>query len=162
MKLRMKFQIGFAIPFLVLACTSAPRNHASLASDEQIVRSLDDRERIAALNRDVPALERLWSEQFTVNAPNNRVVVGRQANLDTFVRGGIINFASFERAIEFARVDGNFATIMGLETVVPKTDAPSAGLTAGRPVRRRFTNIWKKEGDTWRLYWRHANVIPSR
>jgi hypothetical protein len=97
-----------------------------------------------------------------VNAPNNQVVVGRQRNLDTFVRGGIINFSTFDRAIEFARVDGEFAVLMGLETVVPRTDAPSAGLVAGQAVRRRFTNIWKKEGDTWRLYWRHANVIPSR
>jgi len=40
--------------------------------DEEHVRSFDDHERIAALKRDVPALERLWSEQFTVNAPNNR------------------------------------------------------------------------------------------
>jgi hypothetical protein len=64
--------------------------------------------------------------------------------------------------IEFVRVDGEFAAVMGLETVVPRADAPSAGLVAGQVIRRRFTNIWKKEGDTWRLYWRHANVIPSR
>ena len=44
-----------------------------------------------------------------------------------FVRGGLINFSSFERAIEFVRVDGDFAVIMGLETVTPVSDAPSAG-----------------------------------
>jgi ketosteroid isomerase-like protein len=131
-------------------------------SDEGVVRSLDDRERIAALNRDIPALEQLWSEQFTVNAPNNRVVVGRRNNLDTFVRSGIINFSTFERTIEFIRVDGDFAVIMGLETVKPMSDAPSAGLVAGQLVERRFTNVWKREADTWRLYWRHASVIPSR
>jgi ketosteroid isomerase-like protein len=131
-------------------------------SNEELVRSLDDQERAAALKRDVPALERLWSDQFVVNAPNNQVVVGRQQNLDTFVRGGIINFSSFERTIEFTRVDGDFGVIMGLETVVPRTDAPTAGLVAGQVIRRRFTNIWKKEGDTWRLYWRHANVITPR
>lgn len=131
-------------------------------ADEQHVRELDDRERRAALERDVPALERLWSEQFTVNAPNNQVVVGRQANLDVFVRSGIINFARFDRSIEFVRVDGSFAVIMGLETIMPKADAPSAYLVAGQLVRRRFTNIWRQEGDTWRLYWRHANVIPAR
>ena len=130
--------------------------------NEELVRSLDDQERAAALNRDVPALERLWSEQFVVNAPNNQVVVGRQQNLDKFVRGGVINFSSFERTIEFMRVDGEFGVVMGLETVVPRTDAPSAGLIAGQVIRRRFTNIWRKEGDTWRLYWRHANVITQR
>jgi ketosteroid isomerase-like protein len=130
-------------------------------SVENIVRQLDDQERVAALDRDVPALRRLWSEQFTVNAPNNQVVTGRQAVLDTFVGAGVINFSKFERQIEFVRVDGHFVFIMGLETLVPVADAPAAGLIAGRTARRRFTNIWKDEDGTWRLYARHANVIPS-
>ena len=132
------------------------------ASDESTVRALDDQERLVALNRDVPELERLWSENFIVNAPNNRVVLGRQGNLDAFVRSGIINFSTFDRSIEFIQVDGPFAAIMGLETVVPNEDAPSAGLVAGQQVHRRFTNIWRKEGSTWRLYWRHANVIRGQ
>jgi ketosteroid isomerase-like protein len=131
-------------------------------SDEEHVRALDDQERIAALKRDVPALERLWSEQFTVNAPNNQVVVGRRAVLDTFVRAGVINFSTFDREIEFIRADGPFVFIMGLETVKPLSDTPTAGLVAGHTIQRRFTNIWKNEGGTWRLFARHANVIPSR
>lgn len=55
-------------------------------SDEEQVRLLDDQERAAALTRDVPALERLWSDQFVVNAPNSQVVIGRQAVMDTCVR----------------------------------------------------------------------------
>src|SRR5262245_13106540 len=116
--------------------------HEPLA-DEARVRLLDDEERVAALQRDVATLERLWSEQLTVNAPNNRVIVGRQAVLDTFVHSQIINFSRFDRAIEFIHADGAFVFIMGLETVTPVTDAPSAGLVAGRVVTRRFTNIWK-------------------
>ena len=131
-------------------------------SDEQIVRSLDDQERIAALKRDVPALERLWSDQFTVNAPNNQVVVGKGAVLAIFVGSGVINFSSFERTIEFVRADGDYVIIMGLEAVRPVADAPAAGLVAGQTIHRRFTNIWKKEAGTWRLFARHANVIPKR
>lgn len=128
---------------------------------EREVQALDDQERLAALRRDVPALERLWSEQFTVNAPNNQVVIGRTAVLDTFLRSGIIDFATFERRYEFVRADGAFVIIMGCETVTPRRDAPSAGLVAGRTIERRFTNIWKKEKGTWRLFARHANVIPG-
>jgi ketosteroid isomerase-like protein len=128
-------------------------------ADEQVVRALDDRERLAALARDVPRLEQLWSEQLVVNAPNNRVAAGKQALLDMFVHSGVINFSTFERQIEFVRVDGPYVFLMGLETLVPKTDAPAAGLVAGQVTRRRFTNIWKKEGGTWRLFARHANVI---
>lgn len=127
-------------------------------SDEQTVRSLDDQERMAALKRDVPALERLWSDEFTVNAPTNEVVIGKRAVLDTFIHRGVINFSSFERAIELMRVDGDFAFIMGAETVQPTGDAPLSGQT----VHRRFTNIWKNEAGTWRLFARHANNVPPR
>ena len=131
-------------------------------SDEALVRSLDDQERMAALNRDVSALERLWSDQFILNAPNNQVVVGKRAVLDMFVQAGIINFSTFERQIELIHADGAFVIIMGLETVQPVSDAPSAGLVAGQTIKRRFTNVWKNEAGTWRLFLRHANVIPAR
>jgi ketosteroid isomerase-like protein len=157
----MKASAALSI-LLFLATGGSAAAQAERGLTEQSLRALDDRERIAALNRDVPMLESLWSEHFTVNAPNNQVVVGRQQNLETFVRSGIINFASFDRAIEFVDIDGDFGVVMGLETVVPRSDAPSAGLVAGQAVRRRFTNIWRREGDTWRLYWRHANVIPGQ
>ena len=117
-------------------------------SDEEIVRSLDDQERIAAFRRDIPTLERLWGEDFVVNAPNNQVVVGRTAVLDTFVRGGIINFSSFERQIEFVRVEGAFVILMGLEIIEPVSSNPTAGLVAGQVITRRFTNIWKNEAGT--------------
>ncbi len=158
----MRITIALMMLFVSAACTPAAVRTQGGASDEELVRSLDDQERVAALNRDIPALERLWSEQFTVNAPNNQVVAGRQRNIDTFVRGGVINFSSFERTIEFIRVNDDLGVIMGLEIVVPRTDAPSVGLVAGQSIRRRFTHIWRKEGDTWRLYGRHANVIPPR
>ncbi|MGQ0814234.1 MAG: nuclear transport factor 2 family protein [Gemmatimonadota bacterium] len=155
-------RVKLLLPTFVLMSCGTIREPAPPTAVENIIRSFDDQERIAALNRDVPALERLWSDDFTVNAPNNRVVVGRRGNLDAFVRSGIINFSTFDRAIEFIRVDGPFAVVMGMETVIPRSDAPEAGLVAGQLVRRRFSNIWRKEGDTWRLYWRHANVIAAR
>jgi ketosteroid isomerase-like protein len=130
-------------------------------SDEALVRTLDDQERIAALNRDGSALEKLWSDEFILNAPNNQVVVGKRAVLDMFVRAGIINFSTFERQIELVRADGAFVIIMGLEIVQPVSDAPSAGLVAGRAIKRRFTNVWKNEAGTWRLFARHANVITG-
>lgn len=125
------------------------------------VRALDDEERLAARSRDLPALDRLWSDGLTVNAPNNKVVVGKKAVLDVFVHSGVINFSTFDRQIEFIRGDGDYVFIMGLETVTPLTDAPAAGLVAGRTMRRRFTNIWKNEGGTWRLFARRANVMPT-
>jgi hypothetical protein len=42
---------------------------------------------------------------------------------------------------------------------MPNVDAPHTGLVARQAVKRRFTNIWKRDGATWRLHIRHANVI---
>ena len=125
--------------------------------DEALVRALDDQERLAALKKDTKALERLWSDQFVGNQPNNRVVANKREVMDALVPR-----SSYVRQIEFFRLDGDFAFIMGLETIVAATDAPGVGLVAGQPTRRRFTNIWKREGGTWRLYARHANVIADR
>ena len=125
--------------------------------DEAMVRSLDDQERIAALKKDTNALERLWSDQFVGNQPNNKVVADKRALMDALVPR-----SSYDRQIEFIRVDGDFAFIMGLETIVAAKDAPGVGLVAGQPTLRRFTNVWKREGGIWRLYARHANVIGDR
>lgn len=81
--------------------------------------------------------------------------------METFVHSQIINFSRFDRAIEFTRAEGKFVFVMRLETVTPIGDGPSAGLVAGRTIHRRFTNIWRNEHGTWRLFARHANVIAS-
>ena len=143
---------------LVLSCVTSyagaqgPRRDSLV---EATVRALDNGERLAALNQDFAALERLWSEHFLVNAPSNQILPNRSAVLDWF-RKGMTTRSSFERSIEHVRVDGDIAIVMGLETLTPTANAPYAGQT----VRRRFTNIWRKEGDRWRLWVRHANVIP--
>jgi ketosteroid isomerase-like protein len=151
---------GIAISLLLLLVGSGTWTAArgeERTAEEKTVRALDDRERTAVLNQDRPALERLWSDRFTVNAPSNQVVIGRRAVLD-LVQQGRIHYSSFERTVEFARVEGDLAVLMGAETVRPIGGAPLAGQT----VKRRFTNIWKRQGGTWWLIARHANVIPAR
>lgn len=123
---------------------------------EAAIRAVDNEERLAALNQDFAALERLWSEHFIVNAPSNQILPNRSAVLDWFHKG-MTTRSSYERSIEQIRVDGDIAIVMGEETLTPTADAPHAG----RTVRRRFTNIWRKEAGAWRLWARHANVIPA-
>ena len=151
----MKTMALLVLPLLMVLAGGSPAQGQSPA--EARVRALDDEERIAALKRDTTALERLWSDQFVANGPNNKVVADKRALMNALVPR-----SSYVRQIEFVRVDGDFAFIMGSETLVAVKDAPGVGLVAGQPTRRRFTNVWKREGDTWRLYARHANVIADR
>ena len=144
---------------LFLSCvttSAAAQTPQRDSAAEAMIRALDNEERIAALNQDLRALERLWSEHFIVNAPSNQILPNRTAVLDWF-RKGMTTRSSYERVIEQIRVDGDIAIVMGEEILTPTANAPHAGQT----VRRRFTNIWKKEGEAWRLWARHANWIPA-
>ena len=114
----------------VAAILLATGTAAQVTTAEQTVSARDDKERLAALNRDVAALEDLWSADFTVNAPNNTVAAGRKAVMNAFVASNVIDFSSFERQVEYVKVDGSFAVIMGLETVTSKRR------TGGRTRRR--------------------------
>ena len=126
----------------------------SASGEEAVIRSLEERVISRLLKRDTLALSDLWSEHFVVNAPANRVAPNRSAVFG-LIREGMINYSSFESTIEFIRVDGDLAIVMGAETVKPIGKAPMAGQT----VKRRFTHIWQKDDDGWRLVARHANLL---
>jgi ketosteroid isomerase-like protein len=150
-----RLRISSAALACCLFCTSAGQAQQASA-EEAAVRKLDEQERVAVLKADRGALERLWSEQLTVNAPTNRVNVGRQGVLDLIARG-VLHYSSFERAVEAVRLYGDVAVIMGAETARSAGKAPGAG----ELVHRRFTNVWKKERGTWVMIARQAATIPQ-
>lgn len=126
----------------------------SFTSEEDSIRQLEDQERQAVLNEDIAALERLWSEEFIVNNPQNRVTTSRNDAL-ALVKRGLIRYTTFERRIETIRFNDDIAIVMGSETVEPVGNTPRAGAI----VERRYTNIWRKKEATWHMIARHANVI---
>ena len=123
---------------------------------EEAIRLAENEERLAVLGGDTASLERLWSASMIVNNPQSRISANRDAVLE-LVRKGLIRYSSFERTIEAIRFEGQIAIVMGAETVVPTGNAPGAG----HPVHRRFTNLWKHQGNGWVMIGRHANVIPA-
>jgi hypothetical protein len=123
-------------------------------SEEDTIRQLEEQERQAILNQDTVTLERLWSEEFIVNNPGNRITMSRGDALE-LVKRGLIRYAAFERRIEAIRFNDDVAIVMGAETVEPVGDTPRAG----EIVDRRYTNIWRKKEVTWHMIARHANVI---
>ncbi len=139
-----------------LAFVASFAGQAAKADDaaEREIRKIDEAERVAVLAGDLPAIERAWADDFTVNAPNNQVLKGKKDAV-ALVRAGILDYASFERDVEAVLIHGDTAILMGLETVKPRNKAPEAG----RTVRRRFTNIWMKRDGRWQLTARQATNI---
>ncbi|MBO9709699.1 MAG: nuclear transport factor 2 family protein [Caulobacter sp.] len=91
--------------------------------------------------------------EVVVNNPVN--VVAPRAVVVQLNAEGKIAYSQYERLIEHASLRGEMVLLMGEETVVPKPPNPLAGQT----VRRRFTELWRPEGEGWLLTARQATVV---
>ncbi|HEV8239522.1 MAG TPA: nuclear transport factor 2 family protein [Thermoanaerobaculia bacterium] len=105
----------------------------------------------AFLNRDLGRLDSLFSDELVVNSPINRV--NDKRTLLHLLGTGVIGHVSTEIRHELIRRDGDLVIVMGSDAVKNSHAEPT--------LHRRFTNIWRREGDHWRLYVRHANVIAD-
>src|SRR6478672_7395517 len=110
------------------------------------IRALEDQARLAFLHLDYPTLEKLWSDDFTVNSPLNRINTRDQ--LFPLLKSGRLRHLSHEIEIESLQRHGNTVITMGHDRVTDPDNALSL---------RRFTNIWQLQNNTWRLIARHAH-----
>ena len=130
---------------------------AAPANAESFIRALEEQERVAVLNEDLAALERLWSDRLMVNNPQNAISPDRATVLD-LVRRGLIRYSRFDRQIEAIRVQGDIAIVMGSEVIVRRAEAAAAQPA----VDRRFTHVWRQSNGAWQLVARHANMVAGR
>jgi len=105
----------------------------------------------AFLERDLVQLDALFSDALVVNSPINRIN-DKRAILELLGAGAIGHVESTIRH-ELMRRDGELVVVMGADSV---RNTPADPL-----LHRRFTNVWRREGERWRLYIRHANVIAN-
>jgi uncharacterized protein (TIGR02246 family) len=161
--LRVTAVVAATLLLLVGPARTAGAQHSSRAegpliadslSGEAAIRALEAKMQAGVLHQDLHTLRQLWAEDFMVNAPRNVVVPARSAVLEVF-RKGIPDYSAFEPRIENIRIREETAIVMGRETVKPVGTAPHAGKT----VRRRYTHVWTREGDRWRLFARHAHIV---
>jgi ketosteroid isomerase-like protein len=123
------------------------------ASKETQIRTLENAQREAFLKKDTTALYKLFSPTFVVNAPTNKITTLQE--LKQLIRNGKVDLESFDRVTEKVTFTGDIAIAMGNETLRPTGKMPNAGKT----VKRRYTNIWIKNGNSWRLTARQATII---
>jgi len=153
----VKPAISLAVALLATVApldTSVAQGPDPRSALDSIIRTLEDRERLAVLREDVAALEGLWSEHLIVNNPQNTISPDR-ATVVALVRRGRIRYSRFERRIEAIRFYDDLVVVMGSETIVRRGERDSVPT----PIERRFSHVWRRQGGEWRLIARHANVI---
>lgn len=107
----------------------------------------------AILAEDTGAFVDSLAADLVVNSPLG--VINRRADTVAAFAGGFIRYSAFDRRVEYLGKLGEFVVIMGQEILAPKGKAPAAG----KVVHRRFTDVWRKEQDVWRLALRQATIV---
>ncbi|WP_205503116.1 nuclear transport factor 2 family protein [Rufibacter psychrotolerans] len=144
----MKKMLLAAVAVLHLTTSSAQENPQL----RQEIEKLDLAHAAAIFKGDAPALDALMDDNITVHHPTNRIVNEKQELLQ-LINAGVIRYTSFKRTPQKFLFFDQTVVVMGTEEVVPAPGAPNAGKT----LTRRYTNIWMKKADTWKLTVRHAN-----
>jgi ketosteroid isomerase-like protein len=122
---------------------------------ETLIRQLDQKNAYVVANADTAALMNLLAPAFTINRTTGLIVSGRDKTL-ALMRQGIVSYDSFSVKTEFVLVENpSLAVSMGSEVVISGGNRD----LRGQVVQRRFTHVWIKEKDNWRLLARHANNI---
>lgn len=139
------FSLAFS---LISICTFSQNNDI-----ESQIRKLEQMEAKAVLEKDSATLLKLWDKDFVVNAPDNKINFAGETTLD---RPALrMPRAEFTRDVEHIIIRENTVFSMGSESVhLSKTQTDPA-----KTITRRYTNIWMKQGEIWKLMARHANVI---
>ncbi len=147
--MKKKLILTFVFATMILFSSSS----SAQDSKEIQIRTLENAQREAFLKKDTTALYKLFSADFVVNAPTNKITTLQE--LKRLIRNGEVDLESFDRITEKVTFTGDIAIAMGNETLRPTGKMPNAGKT----VKRRYTNIWMKNGDSWQLTARQATII---
>jgi hypothetical protein len=131
----------------------------SLSADEEkqirkAIEAIDDQEPVGVLKGDEAAQTHLWADDFTVNAPNNRIM-GKAQILELMKQHTGLQYSSFERHREATVIRRDCAVTMGYEIVVPKGNVPNSGKT----INRRYSNTYYLQSGRWSLIARQATIV---
>ncbi|NYF91726.1 nuclear transport factor 2 family protein [Tunturiibacter empetritectus] len=141
--------------FSLLVCLFALPVFAQSDAAEQQVRTAEAAQVKAVLAEDAPTLDKLWSPQMIVNAPDN--VVRSKPEVFQAMHAGMLKYSAYEQSIERVSVSQDTVAIMGQEMVKPLT-----GPNTGKIVQRRFLDIWQRSGTSWRQIARQATIISIK
>ena len=106
----------------------------------------------AIATNDFATLEKLWSPSLVVNSPGNRVLT--REGVFTAMREDKLKYTSGKAFSETFFVVNDLAITMGHEEIVMAN-----GPMAGQPLKRRYTDVWQKTGESWLLIARQATYV---
>jgi hypothetical protein len=144
-----------AATLLISAEASAARAQADQADTAAVRTQIELNDRAvgrAIATRDFAALATLWSPGMVVNSPGNNILT--RAQVFAAIREDKLAYTSVKAVTDSFSVSKDVAIDMGHEAIVM-----SNGPMAGKPLIRRFTDVWQKLGGSWVQIARQATYV---
>ena len=121
---------------------------------EQVIRNLDHDRIQAQIHADLIALDRIYAPDFIGVGPSGMVRTKPQVISD--FKSGELRFQSITTDDVQVRVYGNAAVETGRSTMNGQDHSKAV------PRDTRFTRVWVKQQDRWRLVANHYSVIMTQ
>ena len=141
--------LAFALTSIVMAQEQSTAG-TQRSNIEQVIRRLDGERIQAQIGADAAALDRIYADDFIGVGPSGTVRTKKQVILD--FTSGTLKFQSITTDEVQVRVYENTAVETGLSTM----DGQDNGKAV--PRNTRFTRVWVKQQDHWRLVANHYSV----
>ena len=150
---------------LLVAAHQASSDELINADNPAVKSALAVQERMLdlMLDGDAKSFGELISAQFVASDPSNTIRL--RADLIALVASGRLKYESIDTSIDFAdEVAEGLVVIMGTETT-RQSAVPVEGELATKALAdslsRRFTNVYRKEQDGWRLLIKQSTIIVA-
>lgn len=122
-------------------------------NEESDIRNLEETEGQSWVKKDTSMLFQLFSPQLVVNTPLNRCATLQE--IKQLTRMGKIDLSYSKKMIEKITFINGMAVVMGQDIIKPRGNMKDAGKT----VTRRYTDVWEKAQNKWKLIMRQATII---
>jgi len=144
-------RVSLLAAIVLISALAVAQTKQKDAKVEAEIRRLHEEQRVAFLKKDIATLERIFAPTFIVTNPFGQVLNAQQT-LDR-VRRGEIDFARFDRELDYVKVYGDTVIAAGRETMVPQGKMKGAGSV----LELRITTVWHRENGRWREIARHTS-----
>ena len=119
-------------------------------SDPSEITEMENKRAGAIERHDLPYFFSLFSPEFIGTNPFNKVV-DKEEVFELFKKGIAGNVSSYKIEIEKISFINSLAVVMGREILTPSASS--------KTVSRRFTNIWMKNEEGWKITVRHTSIM---
>lgn len=121
--------------------------------------AVEERLSSAAQSGDLVTLRQCLSAELVVSDPANKI--RRRDDLIALFEQRAVSYSSVVSTVEFAEQLADLVVVMGTRRTVVETVPPGAPWPPGTTLFRRFTDVFRRESDEWRLLVRQSTVFKT-